>query len=168
MHPLEHPPKPLNLRLQPLHQGAVTAPGQGRARRDSQAMHAGRSEMERGLAGPTAAARCAWGCCAVLCNWPKPASPVVCPGGAACAKGDAELNVVRLKPELLQPHTQTGAASQKCSARHGVTNGVAPQLLATSAHQQVWWQQAGSCQPCFALPHAHAPIHLEEEEVVAV
>jgi hypothetical protein len=32
VHPLQHPPKPLNLRLQPLHHGAVAAPAGGSAR----------------------------------------------------------------------------------------------------------------------------------------
>jgi hypothetical protein len=120
----------------------------------------------RDNAASTAAACWPPGCCAR--GW-LPASPVVCPCGVTCAKGDAELDVVRLKPKLLHPATQAAQGSitkVHCTAR--CSKWCCTAFLATSANQLVGRQQAGCRQPCFALPHAHAPIHLEEEEVVAV
>lgn len=69
---------------------------------------------------------------------------MVGPGRAACAKGDAELDVVRFKPKLL--HTQWAGRAQKCKAQrgmamHGGLCAIAPEqddLAAASSSAADW------------------------------
>lgn len=104
-------------------------------------------------------------CCSVSCG-----APVVCPGGAALAKSDAELDIMRLESKLLHPHNRSagpvaGVHSMLCLSQHTTVAG----HFSQASHDKAAACNGSSLSPlpCSSLLH-QPPTHFEEEQVVAV